>query len=99
LVNGQKTDYLPNSQFEAARASKLLSAACGFAVPVEPVIVVMAATLTVKVQPTDVHVVGRKQIAAWLSRRPLVLAPEAVEKIYEQALRDSTCQIAARSPE
>jgi hypothetical protein len=99
LVNGQKTDYLRNSQFEAERASRLLSAACGLGVPVEPVIVVMAATLTVKVQPTDVHVVGRKQIAAWLSRRPLVLTPEGVEKIYEQARRDSTWQIAARSPE
>lgn len=96
LVNGQKTDYLRNSRFEAERASKLLSAACGFGVPVEPIIVVMATAITVKAQPSDVHVVGRKQIANWLSKLPVLLAPEGVEKIYEQARRGSTWRIATR---
>jgi hypothetical protein len=96
LVNGKRTDYLENSRFEAARASKLLSAACGFGVPVEPIVVVIAATLTIKVDPSEVHVVGRKQIATWLSTRPPVLTPEAAEKIYEQARRDSTWRIATK---
>jgi hypothetical protein len=30
---------------------------------VEPIIVVIAAAMTIKAQPPDVHVVGRKQIA------------------------------------
>jgi hypothetical protein len=94
LVNGQKTDYLRNSRFEAARASKLLSAACGFGVPVKPIIVVIARAITVKARPSDVLVVGRKQIAKWLSRSPVLLAPEGVAKVYEQARRDSTWRTA-----
>jgi hypothetical protein len=89
-VNGQKTDYLRNSQFEAERASKFLSAACGFRVAVEPVIVVISAGMIIKAQPLGVHVVGRKHITTWLSKRPPVLAPQNVEEIFEQARRDST---------
>jgi hypothetical protein len=90
MVNGRKTDYFRNSRHEAARASKLLSAACGFVVPVEPIIVVMAATLTVKSKPTDVHVVGRKRIRKWLTHQRPVLLPEHVEQIYAHARRDLT---------
>jgi hypothetical protein len=90
LVNGQRTDYLRNSRFEGKRATKRLSAACGFLVPVEPVIVVLAAELTVRSQPLDVHVVGRKQIAKWLAARPVALAPALVSLIYEQARLEST---------
>ncbi len=97
LVNGQKTDYLRNSRFEADRASKLLSTACGFGVPVKPIIVVIARAIDIKAQPSDVLVVGRKQIAKCLSRSPVLLAPEGVEKVYEQARRDSTWRT-ARSP-
>lgn len=90
MVSGQKTNYLRNSRHEAARASKLLTAACGFNVQVEPIIVVIAAELTIKAQPTDVHVVARKRIGKWLERRPATLSPVAVEAIYEMARRDST---------
>jgi hypothetical protein len=92
MVSGQKTNYLRNSRYEAARASKLLTAACGFDVQVEPIIVVIAAELTIKAQPADVHVVARKRIGKWLERRPATLSPEAVEAIYEMARRDTTWQ-------
>ena len=98
LVNGQRTDYLRNSYFEADRASKYLSAACGARIPVEPIIVVMAASLTIKAQPPDVHIVAWKQIARWLSRRPAVLTPEFVEEIYRQARRENTWRMATRPP-
>ena len=90
MVSGQKTNYLRNSRHEAARASKLLTTACGFDVQVEPIIVVIAAELTIKAQPTDVHVVARKRIGKWLERRPATLSPAAVEAIYEMARRDTT---------
>ena len=96
MVNRQKMEYLRNSRFEAERASKLLSAACGFEVSVEPIIVVMAAELTIKAQPTDVHVIGRKRISKWLSKRPPSLTPERVEEIYEFARRASTWRPGAR---
>jgi Nuclease-related domain len=88
-VNGQRTEYLRNSRFEAKRANKLLTAACGD-VDVQPVIVIMAADIKIKTEPTDVNVVGRRSIARWLRKRPAVLTPERVEEIFEQARRDTT---------
>ena len=90
MVNGQKQQYFRNSRYEAKRASGLLSAACGFEVPVEPIVVVMAARLTVKSQPTDVHVVARKRIPKWLTGQRPILTPERVEQIYAQARRELT---------
>ena len=92
MVSGQKTNYLRNSRHEAARTSKLLTTACGFDVQVEPIIVVIAAELTIKAQPADVHVVARKLIGKWLERRPATLSPVAVAAIYEMARRDTTWQ-------
>jgi hypothetical protein len=90
LVNGQKMDYHRNSRHEAKRATKLLSAACTFNVPVTPVIVVMAQSIKVKAKPEGVEVVGRKQITKWLSGRPPALTPEMVDRIYHHARRDIT---------
>ena len=90
MVSGQRTDYLRNSRFEGRRATALLSKACGFDVPVEAVIVVMAEKLTIKAQPTDVHVVARKAIVKWLNSRPPTLTPEGVAEIYQQARSSAT---------
>jgi hypothetical protein len=90
MVSGQKTSYLRNSTFEAKRATKLLTAACGFSVPVEPVIVVMAEKLTIKGRPIGVHVVARKQVTKWLKSRPTTLTPEGVAEIYQQARSSAT---------
>ena len=97
-VNGQKTDYLRNSLHEAQRATKLLSAACAINVPVTPVIVVMAQSLTMKAKPDGVEVVGRKQITKWLSARPPVLTPEMVDRIYHHARRDITWRPPGAAP-
>jgi Nuclease-related domain len=90
MVNGQKREYFRNSRHEAKRASSLLSAACGFEVPVEPIIVVMAAKLIIKSRPADVRVVGRKTIRKWLTQRCSILSPDRVEEIYGYARRDLT---------
>jgi hypothetical protein len=90
MVSGHRTDYLRNSRFEAQRASKLLSAACGFDIPVEPIIVVMAEKLTVKARPVGVHVVPRRGIVKWLKARPPTLTPEGVDEIYQQARSAAT---------
>lgn len=89
-VSGHNQHYLRKSRAEAKRAAKLLSAACGFSVPVEPIIVVLSAKLTVKGQPRDVSVGGPRTICRWLTSRPPVLSPEAIEDIYEHARRDVT---------
>ncbi len=90
LVNGHKTDYLRNSRHEATRASKFLTAVCGFAVIVEPVIVVLAAELTIKELPSDVHVVARRKINGWLAKRPVMLDAATVSAIFAMARRDTT---------
>jgi hypothetical protein len=89
-VGGYKTDYLPKSHKEGAHASRVLSKACGFDIAVEPVIIVIATSVTVKEQPRDVHVVRRKNVTKWLSSRPPVLTPEGVEIVYEQARWSTT---------
>jgi hypothetical protein len=92
LVNGQRTEYLRDARHEAARAARLLSTACGLGISVEPVIVVLAAELTIKGQPDGVHVVARRKIAKWLARRPVRLTVDEVARIYEQARRSTVWQ-------
>jgi nuclease-like protein len=90
--NGVHTDYLRNSRFEAQRATNLLSAAGEGAIEAQPVIVVTADQLVYDSMPPDVHVVGRKSIARWLSKRPVLLTAERVEEIYDLARREVTWQ-------
>ncbi|WP_223147804.1 nuclease-related domain-containing protein [Actinotalea sp. JY-7885] len=91
MVNGQKQPYLRNSRHEAARASRLLTAAAG--VPVEAVGVVVpvgAADITIKKAPEGAHVVYRRAIGKWLERRPEVLDLEAIDRVFEAARRSTT---------
>ena len=88
-VNGHQTLYVQKSKAEARRATRLLSAACGCSVAVEPVVVVMCSRLTVRGYPSDVHVVRVKGITRWLSGRPGVLTPDAVAHVYALARRDA----------
>jgi hypothetical protein len=97
MVNGQAKGYFANSRHEAKRASRLLSVACGFDVTVDPVIVVMAAQLTIKSQPSGVHVVARRRVRKWLTGLPTTLTSDRVEQIYAVARRDSTWQPASKS--
>ena len=91
LVDGQRQPYVRNSRFEAERASRLLSAAVGFAVPVRGVVVPVGADdLTVKQQPRDVHVVSRRRVAQWLAELPAVVRPELVEALFAAVRRSTT---------
>ena len=90
LVNGQKTPYLPKSRAEARRACERLSVACRFPVDAQPVVVVMCRELRVMGRPGDVHVVGSRDLRRWMERRPTVLQPDVVGRIYDVARRDST---------
>lgn len=90
LVNGTRHAYVRNSRHEAERAARLLSAACGFDVPVAPLIVVVnAEQLTIKEDPLGVHVLNRRRLRRWLQRRPEQLA-EMAWVVFEKARRPST---------
>lgn len=90
LVDAYKQPYIRNSRHEAERATRLLTQACGFAVTATPLIVVLCDSLIIKQQPAGVHVVGRRDIALWLRKRPAVLAAAEIDAIWEHARRSTT---------
>jgi hypothetical protein len=91
LINGVRQPYLRNSRHEAERASRLLSAACGFPVEVTGVVVpVGAADVVIKTPPIGVHVINRRRLGRWLRRRLPTLDRATVEAVYEAARRSTT---------
>ncbi len=91
VVNGNKQPYIRNSRHEAARAAKLLTAACGFPVHVEGLIVtVNADDVVIKNAPDGVGVVPRMQVAKWLLRHGDILTEEALDVIFDVARRSTT---------
>lgn len=74
LVNGQKTDHLGNSRFEAQRVARALTAVTGLPIAVRPVIVLVGVrSITVREQPADVAVLRDSELVRWLDRRPATL--------------------------
>lgn len=91
LVSGQRQPYVRNARHEAQRAARLLTAAVGFEVPVQPVLaVVNAEQLTIKEQPAGVHVVARKHLCGWLRTLPATWAPEGIEQVSRAARKSTT---------
>lgn len=91
MVNGQRTNYLRNSRFEAKRASQILSNTVAFEVPVFPVIVFVAvAGIKVKEAPEGVRVMGERYLVRWFEQRATVLSAEQVSRIYEVARMSTT---------
>ncbi len=90
-VSGQSVPYLRNSRHEAKRATRLLSAAVGWPVPVTPVLVfVNAREVTVaKGGPVDVIIVARKLVKALTSRARL-LGEDQVADLAAVARQGST---------
>jgi hypothetical protein len=93
LVNGHRHPYIRSSRFEAARASKLLSAACGFPVNVTGVVVPVGADqLTIKTPPADVRVGNRVALVGWFRARSAALDDTAISAIFDVARRSTTWQ-------
>jgi hypothetical protein len=91
MVNGAKVPYVRNARYEAGRAAKLLTAACGFPVHVEGLIVTVGAEdVTIKSQPDGVHVTWRRNLAKWLLRHGDIHTTDTLDAIYEAARRSTT---------
>ena len=94
LVNGQKTDYLRNSRYEAERVRKVLRAHLGVELPVKPVLVFLTGTVvpqvTIKQMPDDVIVLDRMDIPGAFKRAPERMLPGMIEKVYDLARRSTT---------
>ncbi|WP_168404722.1 nuclease-related domain-containing protein [Arthrobacter silvisoli] len=82
MVSGSKQRHIPNSQFEAQRASKLLTLALGHPVTATAVLVIFGAkSLTIKEQPAGVVVLSAPQLTRWLRRQPQVLSSAETERL------------------
>ncbi|WP_169581562.1 MULTISPECIES: nuclease-related domain-containing protein [Microbacterium] len=84
LLNGQKTDHLRNSRYEAQRVARALSAAVGTAIAVHPAIVIVGArSITIKEQPGDITVLRASELVRWLRRRRAILDPDTSGRLAE----------------
>ncbi|WP_445394732.1 nuclease-related domain-containing protein [Streptomyces sp. LE64] len=85
-VNRTPTRHVVISRSEARRVSRVLSRACGYPVPVRPVIaVVHSAKLTVKGTDPPVLVLDAARIDRVLSGLPATLMPRQVAHVYAVA--------------
>jgi hypothetical protein len=89
-VGGYPVHYIRNAAFEAERASRMLTERCGFPVIVNGVLAVIADEITVKQQPDEVTVLGRRQIRRWLQRQGTHLESGQIDAIFEVARRPAT---------
>ncbi|GAA1501932.1 hypothetical protein GCM10009740_38430 [Terrabacter terrae] len=91
MVNGHKQPYLRNSRHEAARASRLLTAATGSSIEARSVIVLVdPGNLTIRTPPPDVAITTRRGLQRWVSALLPVLSDQEVETIFTHVRRSST---------
>ncbi|WP_434992073.1 nuclease-related domain-containing protein [Arthrobacter sp. Ld5] len=91
MVAGTRYPYLRNSEHEAVRAGKLLSAAVRHHVTAEAAIVVVGAQqVTVKEKHRSVAVLTERQLLRWITRRPVVHTQEQVALLAAAAAQPST---------
>jgi hypothetical protein len=91
MVAGQKLRHIPNSVYEARRASNLLSRVVNETVRVRPLIVVVSPRgLTIKEPPAEVVVLTDGQLVPWLRRQPPVLGPNTLRRLADAAVQPGT---------
>lgn len=91
MVAGRKTRHLYNAAHEAARASKLLTAAAGFPVKATAVVVILEPkTLTIKARPEQAAVITDAQLLRWLRGFSPVLAWDELARISAAAVQPGT---------
>ncbi|GAA4489518.1 nuclease-related domain-containing protein [Microbacterium panaciterrae] len=91
LVNGQKTDHLRNSEFEATRAAKILSGATGQTVAVTPILAIVAAkSIQIKEKPARVVVLRAGELVRRLERYPSILGPADIAAVMHVAVDPTT---------
>jgi hypothetical protein len=93
-VNGHPVRYLPKSRHEGERAHQLLSRAAGFAVPVQPVLILLTGTLipnvTIKQRPEGVWILDRMDVPSAFRRTRNTLSAADVGAIFNAARQCTT---------
>lgn len=91
LQNGHRTSFVRDSVREAAKVQQRLSAAAGREIEVWGVIVLMGCELHVRKRPSDLSVVGRRELPRWFENLPdRVLGPGDVLMLERAARTPST---------
>ena len=91
LVNGQKTDHLRNSRYEAQRVARQLAAVAGTPIDVHAVIVLVGArSITIREQPSDVVVLRDIVLVRWLARRQATLDADLRDRLAAAMTRRQT---------
>lgn len=98
LVNSQRVSYVRTSRFEAACASRLLSAAVGFPVHARALAVTVGADLVVAGQPEGLTFCERRRLVDLLRKAPTVLSPSQVKQLYAVARHPDTWSADVRIP-
>ena len=89
-IDGTNTDDVRRARSQARRSSGRLTDACGFAVTVQAVLVLIgAATVQTLSRPAEVHVRTEHDLRDWLCRQPSRLSPEMVTTIHERLSPDA----------
>jgi len=101
LVNGQKTDHLRNSRFEAQRVARTLTVITGTPIDAHPVIVLVGIrSITVRERPKDVAVLRDTELVRWLNRLPNALDAHVRDHIVTaMARREHWTASSAPAPE
>lgn len=94
MVNGHRQPYVRNARHEAARASRLLSAARGGHVPVTGIEAVLAQSWTVRAQPDDgaVLVLRPRKARRHLLSLPTRWSVDEVDRLLRAVHRSTTWQ-------
>ena len=75
LVGGHRHPYIRNSEFEAARVTKLLRKRMPQLAPARPVIALVSpGQITLKKRPVEVTVIDAVKLRRWLLKQPVALA-------------------------
>lgn len=91
MVNGHRQPYVRNARYEAERATRLLTAACGFPVHVQGrLVTVNAQDVVIKSEPDRVNVTWRNNLVKWLLQHGDIYAPDSLDAIYQAARRSTT---------
>lgn len=83
-----KKDRLDEARWEADQASRKITAQVGFEVPVQPSVAIYGPSIPWKVMRVrDVDVYAGNRARSYFRRRPKILTPDDIERIYEAAER------------
>jgi len=93
LVDGERMPYIREAEFEAVRASQLISEVVGSRVEVTPCLVIVEPkSLTVAKPPRRVAVLTPRDVRPWLKGLPRVLTAERVEAFRVAASQQESWQ-------